>query len=112
MLDEHNLYKQYCPKLIIAKYNNYLNLTENLMKWNFPTKPLLELASFFVVVNSIRENPWKMPQDLNSIEERMHKLHIFTINDFEKYLNDDFYIKMLRFKANTLLIFRKILENI
>jgi cation transport regulator ChaC len=112
MLDEHNLYQQYCPKLIIAKYNNYLNRTENLVKWKFPNKELLELSSFFVLANSLRIIPWKMPRDLNNIEERMHKLHISTIDELEKYLNDDFYIKMLGFKANTLLIFRKILENI
>ena len=112
MLDEHNLYQQYCPKLIIAKYNNYLKRTENLLRWKFPTRHLLELPSFFVVVNSIREIPWKMPYELNNIEERMHKLHIYKIDHLEKYLNDDFYIKMLGFKNNTLLIFRKILENI
>ena len=112
MLDEHNLYQQYCPKLIIAKYNNYLKRTENLLRWKFPNKPLLELSSFFVVVNSIREIPWKMPQDLNSIEERMHKLHIFTINDLEKYLNDNFYIQMLGFKSSTLLLLEKIYKEL
>jgi cation transport regulator ChaC len=112
MLDEYNLYQQYCPKLIIARYNSYLNRTENLMKWKFPTKAFLELSSFFVIVNSIREIPWRMPHELNNIEERMRKLHVSTIDDLEKYLNDDLYVKMLGFKANTLLIFRKILENI
>lgn len=110
MLDEHNLYQLYCAKLIIAKYDNYLKRIENLSRWTFPAKHLLELASFFVIVNSIREIPWKMPQDLNNIEERMRKLHIYKISDLEKYLNDDFYIQMLGFKANTLLLLKKILN--
>lgn len=112
MLDEHNLYQQYCPKLIIAKYNNYLNHTENLVKWKFPNKELLELSSFFVLANSLRIIPWKMPRDLNNIEERMHKLHIFTINDLEKYLNDNFYIQMLGFKSSTLLLLEKIYKEL
>ena len=111
MLDEHNLYQLYCPKLIIARYNNYLKQTENLIRWTFPAKPFLELSSFFVIVNSFREIPWKMPHDLNNIEERMRKLHVYKISDLEKYLNDDFYIQMLGFKANTLLLLEKILKD-
>jgi cation transport regulator ChaC len=111
MLDEHNLYQLYCPKLIIAKYDNYLKRTENLIRWTFPAKPFLELSSFFVIVNSIREIPWKMPQDLNNIEERMRKLHVYKISDLEKYLNDSFYIQMLGFKSSTLLLLEKILKD-
>ena len=112
MLDEHNLYQQYCPKLIIARYNNYLKQTENLVRWKFPAKHLIELSSFFVIVNSSRIIPWKMPQDLNNIEERMHKLHVYKVSDLEKYLNDSFYIQLLGFKSSTLLLLEKILENI
>ena len=111
MLDEHNLYESCCSRIIISKYNHTINRIENLSKWKFPIKSQLKLNSLFVIVNSKRNKSWKMPIDLNNIEERLQKLHVYTINDLEKYLNDDFYINMLGFKLSTLNILKKFLNE-
>ena len=112
MLDEHDLYKKYMSFIIVSKYDPLINKIENLQKWKYPSKEKLELRSFLVIVNSLKEKSWKMPHDLNNIINKLNKLNIRSINDLELLLENNNNIFLLNFKLSTLKIFKKLLSKL
>lgn len=110
MLDEHDLFNRYMLCVIVSKYDSLVNKIENLQKWKYPSKEKLELRSFFVIVNSMKKNYWKIPYDLKNIINKLNKLNIRSINDLELLLKNNNNIFLLIFKLSTLKILKKLLN--
>jgi hypothetical protein len=84
MLNEHN--KRHNIN-ISGLINNSLI---NIQKWNFPKNiENLNLYAFFVIINSYKKTPWKVPKDLNKIIEKLNSININNIKDLDIYIKNE-----------------------
>ena len=57
----------------------------NLKKFYYPKdNKTLNLESLFLLVNSLRENPWPMPKTLNNIVEKLYNINIVNSYDLSQ----------------------------
>jgi hypothetical protein len=84
MLNEHN--KRHTIN-ISGLINNTL---VNIQKWNFPKNiENLNLYSLFIMVNSYKKIPWKVPKDLNKIVTKLNLINIYNIKDLNIYIKNN-----------------------
>ena len=86
MLEEHNQYLSYIIVSGIMQDNDKI---QNVTKWKCPDNLNLSLESFFVIVNSHKSEPWKMPKILNSLITKFNSINIFTTLMLKKYIEQD-----------------------
>jgi len=84
MLNEHN--KRDSINISGLINNNLVNIK----KWIFPKNiESLNLYSFFIIINSYKKKPWKVPKDLNKIVEKLNSININNIKDLNIYIKND-----------------------
>lgn len=84
MLNEH--FSKYIDYIIISKINEN-NRIENIKKWKFHKNIYeLSLISLFVLINSYKSIPWRIPKDINNIIYKLNSINVFDINTLKKYL--------------------------
>ena len=118
MLNEH--YFKFKNHIIISGL--FGNKIINLKKFYYPKdNKILNLESLFLIVNSLRENPWPMPKTLNDIVEKLYAINIINSYDLLEYLNKINCINILNLKLknanfsefsfNTFVLLEKVLLN-
>jgi len=113
MLEEHFL--NVIDYIIISKINEK-NIPQNIKKWKFKkSNDQISLTSFFLIVNTYKNIPWKVPSDINNI---VAKLNLININDIDS-LKDSFMhinsklleINKTKLSKDTLFILKKIFHS-
>jgi len=113
MLEEHFL--NVLDYIIISKINEN-NSIENIQKWKFKKKnDKISITSFFLIVNTYKIVPWKVPYDINNI---VAKLNLININDIDslkeslpKLNNKLLKINKTKLSLDTLFILKKIFHK-
>ena len=77
--------------------NNTINISGlinnnlvNIKTWNFPKNiKNLNLYALFIIINSYKKKPWKVPKDLNKIIEKLNLININNIEDLNIFIKND-----------------------
>jgi hypothetical protein len=120
MLNEHYFNSKLTKNIIISGL--FGNKIINLKKFYYSKdNKTLNLESLFLLVNSLRENPWPMPKTLNDIVEKLYNINIVNSYDLIEYLNKINGINILNsklknanfneFSLDTFILLEKVLLN-
>jgi cation transport regulator ChaC len=120
MLNEHYFNSKLTKNIIISGL--FGNKIINLKKFYYPKdNKTLNLESLFLIVNSLRENPWPMPKTINEITLKLYSINIINSYDLIEYLNKINGINILNLKLknasfnefsfNTFILLEKVLLN-